>query len=264
MGSALTYARRYALFALVGIAVEDDLDAPDLLLDAPQQSGGVDKSKSSTRSPKGILHRPTPLGPEHSALLRNRMLAEVASLSGGDDSVSWAKNNLPAKSTLTEQDAHVVEAAYQETVLKGTRLAEPSDSMVLAKSALDGQTSPEASLIPKGPVRKRNKAHLLFVGTQPCLICQQMPSDAHHIKFAQPKALGRKVSDEFAVPLCRLHNHELHRHGNEQAWWTNMQIVPLEIAKQLWETSPVHRDVQGGYAPKLTRLRPEDSEVLLS
>ena len=31
MGAALTYARRYALFTLVGIAGEDDLDAPDLL-----------------------------------------------------------------------------------------------------------------------------------------------------------------------------------------------------------------------------------------
>ena len=30
MGAALTYARRYALFTLVGIAGEDDLDAPDL------------------------------------------------------------------------------------------------------------------------------------------------------------------------------------------------------------------------------------------
>jgi hypothetical protein len=77
-----------------------------------------------------------------------------------------------------------------------------------------------------------------------------MPSDAHHIKFAQPKALGRKVSDEFTVPLCRLHHHDLHRHGNEQAWWTNMQIVPLEIAKQLWDTSPVHCDVLGSYATK--------------
>src|SRR6185436_19318902 len=38
MGAALTYARRYALFTLVGIAGEDDLDAPDLLLSRTEQS----------------------------------------------------------------------------------------------------------------------------------------------------------------------------------------------------------------------------------
>src|SRR5260370_35894941 len=35
MGAALTYARRYALFTMVGIAGEDDLDAPDLTNDQP-------------------------------------------------------------------------------------------------------------------------------------------------------------------------------------------------------------------------------------
>ena len=64
---------------------------------------------------------------------------------------------------------------------------------------------------------------------------------AHHLKFAQPKTLGLKISDEFTVPLCREHHHELHRHGNEVAWWTNLQIVPLETAKALWQVSPVHR-----------------------
>ena len=37
LGAALTYARRYALFTLVGIAGEDDLDAPDLLGEASAQ-----------------------------------------------------------------------------------------------------------------------------------------------------------------------------------------------------------------------------------
>ena len=56
----------------------------------------------------------------------------------------------------------------------------------------------------------------------------------------QPKALGLKVSDEFTVPLCRAHHHDLHRHGNEKAWWVNMQIEPLPIAKELWQASPIH------------------------
>ena len=72
------------------------------------------------------------------------------------------------------------------------------------------------------------------------MICQRKPCDAHHLKFAQPRALGRKVSDEFTVPLCRDHHNELHRHGNEAAWWANLNIAPINIAKELWQTSPVH------------------------
>jgi hypothetical protein len=89
-------------------------------------------------------------------------------------------------------------------------------------------------------VRKRSKAHLSFVRGQPCLICQQTPSDPHHLKFAQQSALGRKVSDEFTVPLCCPHHQDLHRCGNEKAWWANMQIAPMDIAKQLWEASQMH------------------------
>jgi hypothetical protein len=87
---------------------------------------------------------------------------------------------------------------------------------------------------------KRSKAHLVFVASQSCVICQRTPCDAHHLKFAQPRALGRKVSDEFTVPLCRDHHNELHRHGNEAAWWANLNIAAMNIAKELWQTSPVH------------------------
>jgi hypothetical protein len=90
------------------------------------------------------------------------------------------------------------------------------------------------------PVRRRSKAHLAFVASQPCVICKVTPCDAHHLKIAQPRSLGRKVSDEFTVPLCRKHHPELHKHGNEANWWVNMQVTPLLIAKELWEISPVH------------------------
>lgn len=59
-------------------------------------------------------------------------------------------------------------------------------------------------------LRRRRKSHLLFVREQPCLICQQTSSDVHHLKFAQPRPLGRMVSDEFTVPLCRVHHQDLH------------------------------------------------------
>jgi hypothetical protein len=65
-------------------------------------------------------------------------------------------------------------------------------------------------------------------------VCQRTPCDPHHLKFAQPRSLGRKVSDEFTVPLCREHHQDLHRQGNELAWWANLQITPLPVASELW------------------------------
>jgi hypothetical protein len=53
----------------------------------------------------------------------------------------------------------------------------------------------------------------------------------------QSRALGRKVSDEFTVPLCRGHHREVHRCGNEAAWWRKVDIDPMSAARALWLTS---------------------------
>ena len=93
----------------------------------------------------------------------------------------------------------------------------------------------EKSTLPIGePKRIRNRDHLRYVATQPCLVCGRAPSQAHHLRFAQPRAMGRKVSDEFTVPLCGTHHHELHMRGNELEWWKDKQIDPLSIADELW------------------------------
>src|SRR5207245_1867680 len=86
-------------------------------------------------------------------------------------------------------------------------------------------------------VRHRNKEHLRFVRSQPCLICAKQPSDPHHLPFAQPRSLGRKVSDEYAVPLCRAHHRELHRAAKEIPWWQSRGIAPLAVAQALWQRS---------------------------
>jgi hypothetical protein len=65
-------------------------------------------------------------------------------------------------------------------------------------------------------------------------VCARSPSQAHHLRIAQPRALGRKVSDEFTVPLCALHHYDLHSKGNEAAWWRAQAIEPLAIAERLW------------------------------
>ena len=85
------------------------------------------------------------------------------------------------------------------------------------------------------PARDRDRVHLRYVAGRPCLVCGRTPSDPHHVKFAESWTVGRKVSDRFTVPLCRLHHHELHRRGNERVWWQQKGIDPLQIAKTLWD-----------------------------
>ena len=72
---------------------------------------------------------------------------------------------------------------------------------------------------------------------QPCLVCGRRPSDPHHLRFAQSRALGLKLSDEFTVPLCRGHHRELHRHGDEAGWWQKRGLDPNRAARALWLTT---------------------------
>lgn len=260
MGAALTYARRYALFALVGIAGEDDLDAPDLVAAPPAATKPQTAPGPKGKSPRGVLNRPPVLPPERSAELLDRLLGELARREDGEGLLAWAKMTLPLKNTLLEADARVLEAAYQKRFEEAALLDfDPAQQLPVSAA---GQAPPEESpsetfgdvhapakassgeqvglAFAKEPPRRRSKDHLAFIRSQGCLVCQKTPADAHHLKFAQPRTLGRKVSDEFTVPLCRSHHQSLHRHGNERAWWTNLQISPLPIAKELWDASPVH------------------------
>ncbi|PAY05939.1 single-stranded DNA-binding protein [Bradyrhizobium sp. UFLA03-84] len=262
MGAALTYARRYALFALVGIAGEDDLDAPDAVA-GPPASAPRSPIDARAKSVKGVLNRGLVLDSLQSAELRERLLSELSVLSGGTDLLIWAKSSLPLKNTLWEADAKLVEAAYLTKLQEADRngmvergpvfpdpgvAAEPCPatpaSLEDAPQALL-PAAPETELtFPKDPPRKRSKAHLLFVRDQLCLVCRLSPCDAHHLRFAQPRALGRKVSDEYTVPLCRAHHQDLHRHGNERAWWANLKIEPLQAAHDLWSASPIHSPLE--------------------
>jgi hypothetical protein len=240
MGAALTYARRYALFALIGIAGEDDLDAPDLLTE-PSPAITTDPMRSAPngrKPPNGSVHRPRQPKPllaiEPSATLRDQLIDEIQQLKDPDNLALWAHRRLPAKNTLTTADARAVEAAYQEVLVQSD--AQPRDV-----ATLDQPTSKLTSPLPKAG-RKRNKAHLAFVAAQACLVCKRSPCDAHHLKFAQPRSLGRKVSDEFTVPLCREHHRNLHRHGNEVAWWANVQVAPIAVAQDLWQMTLLRPD----------------------
>jgi hypothetical protein len=87
------------------------------------------------------------------------------------------------------------------------------------------------------PKRLRSKEHLRFIARQPCLICGRAPSQAHHIRYAQPKGLSLKVSDEFTVPVCAIHHTEIHHTGDERQWWQERKIDPLSVARSLWGES---------------------------
>jgi hypothetical protein len=97
-----------------------------------------------------------------------------------------------------------------------------------------GKIDKSALALPE-PKRRRDKSHLRFVASQPCIVCGRHPSDPHHLRFAQPRALDIKVSDEFTVPLCRGHHRQLHQAGNEVAWWDKVKIDALRVARQFWE-----------------------------
>jgi ERF superfamily protein len=288
MGAALTYARRYALFTLVGIAGEDDLDAPDLngisadsvALDGSGQQvaktngmGQQSDAAISASFPQAATDsgRRKPVRPprvllsgENSTALREQLVAQLSELFSAEQLTEWSYRSLPIKNTLAFDDARLVEEAFQTKLMDltnadaavvdasplspaSTSPAEPQDGPGPRRAV---QTSPTEDTGPHGidksllaisePRRLRDKIHLRFVAKQPCLICERLPSDAHHLRFAQGRGLGLKVSDEFTVPLCRGHHREAHRAGNEAGWWENAGIDALVIARKLWtETHPL-------------------------
>jgi hypothetical protein len=254
MGAALTYARRYALFTLVGIAGEDDLDAPDLMdpvaeREKPRINRRVASQHTGSHRPadRGGANRSSSAPPQFelssalSASLRAELLREIESLTP-DDAALWAQRRLKAKNQLPASEAVAVEQAFTAKLAKmptqntrtvgGQNLAARADTAQIDKSVL---VFPE-------PRRIRDRHHIRQLMRQPCLICGRRPSDPHHLRFAQSRALSRKVSDEFTVPLCRTHHREIHDCGDEGGWWQNSGIDPLAAARTLWlETHPLLR-----------------------
>jgi len=264
MGAALTYARRYALFTLVGIAGEDDLDAPDLC-DGPLSAAERpfkpmdDQSRMPTRTPgdghgrggSAKLERAVILDPEQSAALREKLLTEILNITSAYLAAAWARGALTAKNNLTAADAKLVEDAFERRLsdLPPSDGAAPSNDdfpvpqiegaqVIAATERTDpGQVKgiDKSILAVAAPRRYRNREHLRYVAQQACLVCGRKPSDPHHLGFTQPRALGRKVSDEFAVPLCRGHHRAAHRSRDERAWWRQMGIDPIKVARRFWK-----------------------------
>jgi hypothetical protein len=186
-------------------------------------------------------------------------MAELKAIGSSDDATTWAHRILGAKNSLIAADAQQIEDAFQAKLPSFGTAADSGDAPLspvfsaLQPSSSVERRSPEPAggtsaaagidksrLVHPKPRRFRDKNHVKFVAKQPCLICGRRPSDAHHLRFAQHRALGRKVSDEFTVPLFRGHHREVHRSGDEAAWWKNTGIDPAVPARALWlETHPL-------------------------
>jgi ERF superfamily protein len=265
MGAGLTYARRYALFTLVGIAGEDDLDAPELSACGPGAAGALDPREdrfppppreSGNGRPRSATNSKTAavLEAGQSAALRDKLLAEIADLASAESAVTWATRALPAKNSLIVADAKLLEDAFEQKLsdFPSPGVNESSADESEGAPGVTPQMEPQASrpgnsnqpsgidksiLAIAAPRRYRNREHLRYVAQQPCLICGRKPSDPHHLRHVQPLALGRKASDEFAVPLCRSHHRAVHRASDERAWWQAAGIDPVEVAHKLWKTT---------------------------
>ena len=259
MGAALTYARRYALFTLVGIAGEDDLDAPDLI--SPSQPtpahnrrpgrGRLD-GKSSNLAARTPLTRPAKPAVDNdkakllaavrldiaaSAHLRDAMLSELNAIGSEDAATKWAQRRLAEKNKLNATDAKHIEEAFRAKLL----------SFAIHQIELVGKQDPRrhrrrwtnrsCSIPSRGAFAIASMYDLSH--SRPAWSADATPCDAHHLRFTQNRALGRKVSDEFTVPLCRGHHREVHRHGDEAAWWGKLGLDPTGAARALWlETHP--------------------------
>jgi hypothetical protein len=303
MGAALTYARRYALFTMVGIAGEDDLDVPDMANDG---SKGEKTPKSDLAPRNGFAPMPAGAGQarskaapparekldaEASAAARKQLIQEIQTLSE-EALQSRAIAILKAKNRLSADDAKLVEEAFAARVpLQSVPLDAPEEAAPISSNP----TTPQPPTVTENPVKRsrrrprknndatdlaaaptgasrptkaddvaapikprataapakidkseltfgeprrlRNKAHLKFVASQPCLVCGRSPADAHHLKFTQTRGMGLKVSDEFTVPLCRVHHRDVHSVGDEIGWWERRTIDPLATSRALWSST---------------------------
>jgi hypothetical protein len=213
----------------------------------------------------------------------------MAAINSADEAAAWAHRNRPAKNTLTTADAKIVEEQFRARLsaicpshgtcdgpaagavpddLAGHEPAHAVPGQTGVSGASDAGPRHDASMPTTKNrsdtiralgkmVRLRDKDHRRFVLRQACLVCGRVPSDPHHLTFTQPRALARRVSDEFIVPVCRVHHRDLHRSGNEAAWWRKLNIDPLPVALRLWQHTRSDREI----APMTQAVKTPDAST---
>jgi hypothetical protein len=225
--------------------------------DRPATGRGIDGSAGGLQLParshgngraRGTAKPASPpvLSADKSATLRDRLLREIAALPSEDSTTDWAQRALVAKNQLTASDARLLEVAQTATVralcvrtlrvVRGSGSQGPSsfagDDTIGTNPGPDDVGNDQPARVDKStlavsapPPLSRQSAPSLYRPTSlPPLWPQAIrPPSPRHL---QPRALGRKASDEFAVPLCRIHHRLVHRVGNEAAWWKDASSCP--------------------------------------
>ena len=196
---------------------------------------------------------PPMLDPGASAALRDQLAAELEVIGSAEEAAHVGapgdrrQSQLPSQPMPNGSRGRIQERLARLNSVAGMSLSPDNSSRPLRKRRFARPIQPtSAESIDKSelayaePRRVRDREHVRFVAKQPCPICGRKPSDPHHLRFTQHRALGRKVSDEFTVPLCRGHHREVHRCGEEAAWWQKAGVDPAASARTLWlQTHPL-------------------------
>ena len=198
---------------------------------------------------RGGQHRvatsPRTLEPKASEALRDQLITQLKALNSPEEAADWVHRVLPSKNSLVLTHAEQVELAFQlklsTFMADQPTIAEQSKALRRSRRGRDRATSVNKTVLTLPVLRRiRDREHVKSIAKQPCLVCGRRPADAHHVRSAQSRALGRKVSDEFTVPLCRGHHREVHGCGDEAAWWNDKGIDPTASARVLWlKTHPL-------------------------
>jgi hypothetical protein len=219
-------------------------------------NGGQKHSTRDKRGAKSFSDQAEPiLDPEPSAALRDQLVAELGKINSAEEAANWAHRVLVlgVKNSLTAADAACIEetfraklAGFASDTADGPEMPEKTERPKTQSRSDRGKKQRRSGAVDKSmlalpePRRVRDREHVRYVTQQPCLICGRRPSDAHHLRFAQSRALSCKVSDEFTVPLCRGHHREVHHSSDEATWWKKSDIDPTAAARALWrKTHPL-------------------------
>ena len=162
-------------------------------------------------------------------MLRDRLLAEFDGLPSAEEAANWVRRRLPDKNLLRTSDTQLVEDRFRamlEALPSEQAQEKPIEAVYpppVAEPSTEGangvdfftkvpeEIRPGRRRVAGKTIRLGDKEHCKFVPRQLCVVCGRTPADPHHLRFAQPRALGRKVSDEYTVPVCRTHDRELQR-----------------------------------------------------
>lgn len=162
---------------------------------------------------------------------------ELSSIDGLEAAYAFWTQNLQTFTDISRRGEQGAQTIATLVAALKDRLRQLGSPVTKPEGTEVGGSPRSAFLIPK-ETRIRDRDHLAFVASQPCLVCGRRPAQAHHLKFAQSRSMSLKVSDEYTVPLCNVHHDQLHRSGDERAWWARNGIIePLKFADRLWAAS---------------------------